>query len=109
MDARETSVAPLFWQGRSGRVYQGRRESLDRFSLHENAFHLLLAGADVLWVGASAELVADPTSRRRFRQALERADSAISLADPGDDSARLSTLLDLEAGHIASGASVQAA
>lgn len=109
VDRQATEGNPIVWQGRSGRLYHGVVESLDQFSLSERAFHLLLAGARVLWVGGSAELIADPASRRRFRQALAMADSAIRLADPGDDSARLSILVDLEEGCPAPGPTVQAA
>lgn len=104
-----TGANAIVWQGRSGRLYAGMRQNLDQFVLTDGDFHLLLAGAIVLWVGSSADLVTDPASRLRFRLALEKASGVIRLPDPGDDSARLSILVDLEGGHLAPGPAVQAA
>lgn len=99
----------LVWQGRSGRLYHGTHQQLDRFVLSESEIHLLLADTRVLWVGSGADLIADPASRDRFRHALEQAKDVIRLRNPGDDSARLSILVDLEGGQPPARSSVQAA
>lgn len=87
---------PTNWFGRSGRAYGFVAESLDKFSLVERELYLIAKGSLVLWVGSAAELIVDPTSRSRFRRALDSADHAFRLATPRDDVERMTTIWDLE-------------
>ncbi|GHA26024.1 hypothetical protein GCM10007989_22170 [Devosia pacifica] len=67
-----------------------------QFSLNSDDLYVIAKGAHVLWVGSSEELVVDPQSRARFRLALDCADRAYRVCDCGSESARLSTIWDLE-------------
>jgi len=84
------------WQGRSGRTYRMISENLDQFRLRDDDLFVLSKGSHVLWVGSTAELVADPMSRTRFRLALECADRVFRVLSPGQLAERLSTIWDLE-------------
>jgi hypothetical protein len=97
------------WQGVSGRLYGIVSESLDGFTLRENHLYLIAGAKAVLWVGSTAELVADPLSRTRFRRALGEAQSIIRLTAQTEEGERLSTIVDLEGGGPAASASAQAA
>lgn len=81
------------WLGQSGRDYALRVENLGSFGMSETGLYLLVKGHNVLWVGSTQDLVADPMSRTRFRLALDCATNVFSL-DCQDD--RLSTIWDLE-------------
>lgn len=91
----------LSWQGVSGRRYSVVVECMDGFTLRENHLYVIAGKQAVLWVGSTAELVADPTSRTRFRHALSGAERIIRLAAPTEESERLSTIVDLEGGAMA--------
>lgn len=101
------------WQGVSGRLYGIVLESVDGFTLRENHLYIIAGPRAVLWVGSTAELVADPTSRTRFRHALGVAERIIRLKAPTEEAERLSTIVDLEGGAaepiIAARSSAQAA
>lgn len=86
----------VHWRGRSGRDYQLVGETLDRFALDEDELYLIAKGKLVLWVGSSDDLVADPTSRSRFRLALDCADRVFRVEVPGDELSRMTTIWDLE-------------
>ena len=97
------------WQGRSGRLYGLESENLADFAMDETGLFLLAKGRNVLWVGATEDLVADPLSRARFRLAMSCADRVFRLAaQPGE---RLTTIYDLEGAAPAPdfGAGAQAA
>lgn len=99
----------MIWQGVSGRNYGVVQESLAGFSLRENHLYVIAGTKAVLWVGSTAELVADPQSRSRFRSALAEADRIVRLTAPTDEGARLSTMVDLEGGAVLPTNSAQAA
>lgn len=88
---------PSHWAGPSGRTYGLTPESLDHFVMHDESLYLIARGGHVLWVGSTAELVADPLSRSRFRLAMSCADRIFRVQPPSDAGARLSTIFDLEA------------
>jgi len=81
------------WRGLSGRSYALRVESLDTFAMAESSLYVIAKGSNILWAGATQDLVADPVSRTRFRLALDCASHVFSL-DPPED--RLSVLWDIE-------------
>ncbi|MDB5612408.1 MAG: hypothetical protein JWQ22_61 [Devosia sp.] len=83
------------WQGRSGQTYDLLSENLERFGMSDTHLFLLANGSHVMWVGSSAELVADPMSRTRFRLALDCADRVFRVLSVGT-AERLSTIWDLE-------------
>jgi len=86
------------WQGVSGRLYGIVLECVDGFTLRENHLYIIAGAKSVLWVGSTAELVADPLSRTRFRQALCATERIIRLLAPTEEAERLSTIVDLEGG-----------
>lgn len=86
------------WQGRSGRHYPLAREYLDTFVMREADLYVIARDSDVLWVGSSGDLVADPASRIRFRRALRGANLAFRLDAPADIQA---AAWDLEGAHPA--------
>jgi hypothetical protein len=92
----------VHWRGRSGRDYQLVNENLDRFALVEDGLYLIAKGKLVLWVGTSGDLVADPTSRTRFRLALDCADRVFRVEIASDELTRLTTVWDLEGAEPAS-------
>jgi hypothetical protein len=92
----------VHWRGRSGRDYQLVGQTLDRFALEEDELYLIAKGRLVLWVGSSDDLVADSTSRSRFRLALDCADRVFRVETPGDELARITTIWDLEGAEPAS-------
>ncbi|SMQ86278.1 hypothetical protein SAMN06295905_3582 [Devosia lucknowensis] len=81
------------WLGQSGRDYALRSEPLDTFAMTEADLYVIAKGRQVLWVGSTADLVADPISRSRFRLALDCANGVFRLDAPED---RLATIWDLE-------------
>jgi|SRR5690606_10862947 len=81
------------WLGQSGRDYALSPESLDSFAMEEADLYMIAKGQNVLWVGSTDDLVADPTSRSRFRLALACATQVLRLTTPED---RLATIWDLE-------------
>ncbi|ODT80087.1 MAG: hypothetical protein ABS76_18060 [Pelagibacterium sp. SCN 64-44] len=94
------------WQGRSGRHYLLSGENLDSFVMREADLYLIAKGNHVLWAGSSADLVADPASRARFRLALDCATQVLRLDAPSD---RLAAAWDLEDAIPAGPAVAQAA
>ena len=84
---------PSHWLGQSGRNYALSAENLDSFAMAEADLYVIAKGRNVLWVGSTQDLVADPMSRRRFRLALDCASNVYRLAAPDD---RLATIWDLE-------------
>lgn len=105
-DATVQKMRFLDWQGRSGRHYALTAENLDSFVMREADLYLIVKGRNVLWVGSSAELVADPASRARFRLALGCATEVLCLAAPED---RLAAIWDLEDSLPATRPAAQAA
>ncbi len=81
------------WLGQSGRDYALRPEHLGSFAMEEGQLYLIAKGQNVLWVGSTEDLVADPMSRTRFRLALDCATEVFGLAAPEN---RLATIWDLE-------------
>lgn len=81
------------WLGKSGRDYALRIESLDSFAMTETDLYVIAKGHNVLWVGSTQDLVADPMSRTRFRLALDCATEVFRLAAPEN---RLAVIWDLE-------------
>jgi hypothetical protein len=59
----------------------------------------------VLWVGAAADLVADPVSRARFRLAMDCADRVFHVEAQANEVERLTIIWDLEAAEPAIGLS----
>ncbi len=94
------------WQGRSGRHYLLAGEYLHTFTMRESDLYIIASGSQVLWVGSSSDLVADPNSRRRFRLALDGASQAFRLDAPED---RFAATWDLEGASPAALPMVQAA
>lgn len=88
---RQPGLSP--WQGQSGRAYALRPENLESFAMSETGLYLIAKGSNVLWVGSTQDLVADPMSRTRFRLALDCATHVFSLDAPED---RLAVIWDLE-------------
>jgi hypothetical protein len=84
------------WIGLSGHTYRLAVENLRDFVLEGSDLYMIIRGNAVLWVGCSNDLVADPQTRLRFRNALGRADGVLHLQRQASDDARLSTIADLE-------------
>ena len=75
------------WIGQSGRQYRLLPESLPGFQLGDTHVHVLVSGAKALWAGSADDVVADPQSRARFRQAMaERGRGLSARADAGRES-----------------------
>ena len=70
----EGMARPVNWRGRSGRYYALAPRRLEDFCFSGDELFLIALGPMVLWVGAAADLVADPVSRARFRLAMDCAD-----------------------------------
>ncbi|RUT29438.1 hypothetical protein EMQ25_15095 [Arsenicitalea aurantiaca] len=71
-------------------------EPVESFALGAGELHLLARGNVVLWVGSSEDLVLDPSSRARFRLALDCADRAFRVRDAIQQSERATIAWDLE-------------
>jgi len=84
------------WKGRSGRFYGLTVLPLANFSLSNSDVCLIAKGTTVLWVGSANEIVADQSSRARFRLALDCADRAFSFPAPADEVTRMTLIWDLE-------------
>lgn len=91
--------SPVNWRGRSGRFYALAPLRVSDFRLVGDALYLVALGPMVLWVGSAADLVGDAESRSRFRLALDCADRAFRLGEPGDDVTRMTIVWDLEGGQ----------
>lgn len=72
------------WQGSSGRLYDLVQEDLASFSMHQTDLYVIAKGSNVLWVGATDDLVSDPASRARFRLAVACATNVLRLEAPDD-------------------------
>lgn len=94
------------WQGRSGRHYGLVAETLESFSMRETDLYVIAKGNLALWVGSTDDLVADPTSRVRFRLALDCATQVLRLTAPED---RAAARWDLEGAMPVSTPTAQAA
>lgn len=94
---------PVNWRGRSGRYYALSPERLEDFSLRGNELYLVARGSLVLWAGSSADVIADPQSRSRFRLALTCADRAFHVEAGDDDVERMTIVWDLEGATPVSG------
>lgn len=90
------------WYGHSGRHYALTRESLDNFSLHEDALYLLVVNGAANWVGSARDLIEDAVSRATFRLALKTASGVLRLDSPLDEASRGTTVWDLRNGHAVS-------
>jgi len=91
------------WQGRSGQTYGLLSENLEHFGMNDAHLFVLAKGSNVMWVGSTDELVADPMSRKRFRLALDCADRVFRVLT-GGAAERLSTIWDLEGAEPLQGA-----
>ena len=91
--------AETCWQGGSNHRYPARPVPLDSFQLREGHIYLLAIRSRPLWIGTARDLVCDSDARLQFRQALDMATCALELNDPGNESARISLMADLMAGH----------
>jgi hypothetical protein len=91
------------WQGRSGQTYGLLSENLEHFGMSDAHLFVLAKGNNVMWVGSTDELVADPMSRTRFRLALDCADRVFRVLSSGT-AERLSTIWDLEGAEPLQGA-----
>lgn len=96
-----TPSAPAMWLGKSGRLYAVTRENLSNFAMRDADLYVIARGNAALWVGSTLELVGEPASRRRFRSALNRADTVFHLQGGMADADHLSTMVDLEGGTLA--------
>jgi hypothetical protein len=79
--------AVTHWLGRSGRDYGLVAENLSSFTLNTAALYVLAEGSIIAWAGTSEDLIADTTCRAKFRQALESATDAFSMASPDNPQA----------------------
>jgi hypothetical protein len=84
------------WKGMSGETYRLEIQNLRTFILKGADIYLITLNDTVLWVGCGLDLVAEPSSRLRFRKALARADGVFRLARPEADEKRLTIMADLE-------------
>ena len=91
------------WRGRSGRFYALAAASIDAFSLEGTKLYLLSAGDCVLWVGSAADIIADASSRGRFRSAMLDADAVFYVAGPQSDVDRMTMVWDLEGAEPVTG------
>src|SRR4051794_2019048 len=91
------------WRGRSSRFYALALAPIDAFSLEDSALYLLAIGDCVLWVGTSADIIADASSRGRFRAALLDADAAFRATAPSSDVDRMTMIWDLEGAEPVTG------
>lgn len=103
--AQQGLARPLNWRGRSGRFYALTAERLDDFALRNDELYLITLGRHVLWAGSSSDVVNDPSSRARFRLALDCADRVFHVQSSGDDIERMTIVWDLEGAEPALGLS----
>lgn len=94
-DLREAAAATN-WRGRSGRFYALLPLPVDAFALEGDGLYLLARGADVLWVGTAAEVIAEAARRAAFRTALRVANAAFHVALPQGEIERMTIAWDLE-------------
>lgn len=100
VEALKVRQAP-FWRGHSGRTYAIVRQDFARFALSGHTIFVLADEGRALWVGSEFDLIADGTSRTRFRTALTRCTEVFAVADPLDPEASMSIALDIETGYLA--------
>ncbi|UYN98442.1 MAG: hypothetical protein KIT02_10775 [Devosia sp.] len=84
------------WIGRSGRSFSLAGEVFTSFGMETGGLYLVAKGSNVLWVGSTDDLVADPVSRTRFRLALSCGDRAFRVDGVDLAGDRLATIWDLE-------------
>jgi len=99
----EGMARPVNWRGRSGRYYALAPARLGDFAFVGEEIYLIALGPMVLWVGAAADLVADPVSRARFRLAIDCADRVFQVETAADEVERLTVIWDLEAAEPVTG------
>lgn len=98
--ATSPAAEPLLWRGHSGREYKIVRENLSRFALNGKSMFILADAGRALWVGSEHDLIADSTSRSRFRHALARSTEVFKLAENLDPDTAMSKALDIETGGL---------
>ena len=103
--SQPTFSRPVNWRGRSGRYYALTPVRLADFMLEANDLYLIARGSNVLWAGSSADVIADPQSRSRFRLALATADRVFQVESGNDDVERMTIVWDLEGGLPVTGLS----
>ena len=92
----KASTPANLWRGRSGALHPFVAEPLDSFGLDPSVLHVIAGGPLVLWVGSATDIVADASSRARFRLAMSCADRVFAVAAPTDEVARATMIWDLE-------------
>lgn len=86
----------VLWTGRSGRRYTMSMADTDTSSLQPARLYVLAGESVIRWVGTAEDLIADQTSRARFRAAVSEGAQMLSLSTPVDDLARMTLIWDLE-------------
>ncbi len=86
----------VLWTGKSGRRYVLTSVIGEGFAFVAGHLYILAESGMVRWVGVAEDLIADQSSRARFRSALADGATVMSLPAPGDDLARMTLAWDLE-------------
>ncbi len=84
----ETGSDALLWIGQSGRQYRLLPESFAGFRLSDSLVHVLVRDMSALWAGSAGDVVADPHSRLRFRQAMAEKVAVYRLEPTPDEDIR---------------------
>src|SRR5690554_4732959 len=96
-------AAVVVWTGRSGRRYPLLRESEAGAALAPGRLYALEAEEAIRWAGTAEDLIADSTSRTRFRRLMAAGARLLSLVAPADPLAVMTLVWDLEGSHDGAG------
>ncbi len=107
-DATGTSLVSLekalvAWTGQSGRLYSLTPVLNALGALAEGFIYVLEASGVIGWAGTADDLIADPQSRARFRQAQGAGARLLSLPAPHEPAAIMTLAWDLEGGFPSRG------
>lgn len=86
----------ILWTGRSGRRYTMTRVNGDDLSLRPARLYVLAEEGVIRWAGTADDLIADQSSRARFRNAVAEGAQMLSMPAPEDDLARMTLVWDLD-------------
>jgi hypothetical protein len=91
----------LLWIGQSGQRYRLEPVSFSGFQLRDGEIHVLVAGTDALWAGSADDVVSDPLSRSRFRDAMVKDVAVYRLEPTPDEDMRIMIAWDIANGRPA--------
>lgn len=88
--------AAVLWTGRSGRRYMMTHVIGEGIALVPARLYALAEDGVIRWAGTAEDLIADQSSRARFRRSAANGAQMLSLPAPQDELGRMTLVWDLE-------------